>query len=271
MSYIDIDDILFVYSGGPVNNNPDNSLGGTASLAEIPAGINNLFDNISEEESEDGRIDYRCFYLKNSSANNTLYDTTAYLTDLSGGSTLALGIQTVATDIQHVTISATATGGSLTLNYEGDDFTFNWNANKTIWAQNFQTAINALDDISDVTVSYATVGTSDRFVVQFGGIYDHRKHDSLTLTANNLIGGVSVTLAKHTNGSPIQTTAPLLAIDTATPANVQFSSPTATSPLSVGTIKPGDVVPFWLRRTIAADTDPIRNDGVGFRIVGKPF
>ena len=273
MTNIDIDDIVFVFSGGAGNNNADNSLGGVASIFEISSSINNLFDNISEDEVDAGRIDYRCFYLSNTSATNSLFTTTAWITDLaSGGSSVALGIQTPATEVQHVTVTTGTTGGSLTLNYEGDDFTFNYNANDATWAQNFEDALNALDDISDVTVSHNIFNLVDnRFSITFGGTYDQRKHDLLTLTSNDLTGGVSVTLEKHINGSPIQTTAPLIAVDTASPTSVTFSTPTELSPITIGTIKPGDVVPFWIRRTTVAGVDAIRNDGVGFRILGTPF
>jgi len=272
MTYIEIEDILFVFSGGAGNNNADNSLGGGASVFEISNSVNNLFDNISDDETDAGLIDYRCFYLSNDSSSNTLFETTAWITDLStGGSSLALGIEPPKTDIQHVTVTQGATGGSLTLNYEGDNFTFNYDANEITWAQNFEDSLNALDGVTDANVDYISVDFNDRFIVTFGGTYDQRKHTLLTLVSNDLTGGVSVTLAKHTDGSPIQTTAIIIAVNTATPTNVQFSTPTEASPITIGAIKPGDVVPFWIRRTTVAGTDAIRNDGFGFRLVGKPF
>jgi hypothetical protein len=52
-------------SGGAANNNPALSLGGVISSTEILAGDNNLFDDVSGQETIDGHIDYRGVYIFN--------------------------------------------------------------------------------------------------------------------------------------------------------------------------------------------------------------
>lgn len=68
---ISVSDIKIVNSSG--------GLGG-ALTTEITSGVlNNLFDNVSGKEAKDGDIEYRCFYVKNSSTTDTLYDAVVYL------------------------------------------------------------------------------------------------------------------------------------------------------------------------------------------------
>ena len=59
-------DIVYFMSGGSGNSNPNNSIGGDPSSSPISGLVNNLFDNISPEETTAGKTDYRCFYIFNS-------------------------------------------------------------------------------------------------------------------------------------------------------------------------------------------------------------
>lgn len=69
-------DIKFFYSG---DGTAIGSLGGEISENEINTGnVNALFDNTTYQESVDGDIEYRCFYVKNSNATDTLYNTKVY-------------------------------------------------------------------------------------------------------------------------------------------------------------------------------------------------
>lgn len=59
-------DIKFFLSGGGGNSDPDASLGGVISSTEIVAAtLNNLFDDVSGDESASGDTEYRGFYVKN--------------------------------------------------------------------------------------------------------------------------------------------------------------------------------------------------------------
>ena len=52
-------------SGGAGNANPALSLGGILSSTEIAPGDNNLFDDVSGQETTDGHTDYRGVYVYN--------------------------------------------------------------------------------------------------------------------------------------------------------------------------------------------------------------
>lgn len=73
--------------------NSTGGLGG-ALTTEIPSGVlNNLFDNVSGKEAKDGDVEYRCFYVKNASTTDTLYDAVVYIeTNVSDAKqTISLG------------------------------------------------------------------------------------------------------------------------------------------------------------------------------------
>ena len=58
-------------SGGAGNKFPVTSLGGVRSTTEIVAAtLNNLFDDTTRVEIINGRIEYRCFFVKNESGGD---------------------------------------------------------------------------------------------------------------------------------------------------------------------------------------------------------
>jgi hypothetical protein len=62
-------DIKCLLSGGAGNTNPNLALGGIISATEIVDDtLNNLFDDVTGAEHVVGDINYRCFYVKNNSA-----------------------------------------------------------------------------------------------------------------------------------------------------------------------------------------------------------
>jgi len=59
----------FFLSGGSANGSPDASIGGAISSVMLDDGtVNNLFDIVSQSECVSGDVEYRCFYVKNTSA-----------------------------------------------------------------------------------------------------------------------------------------------------------------------------------------------------------
>lgn len=50
----------------------NDSLGGGISTLLVPQGINLFFNDIDEEESEEGSVAYRCFYFKNDSLTEAM-------------------------------------------------------------------------------------------------------------------------------------------------------------------------------------------------------
>lgn len=76
-------DIKFYLTGavsdGGAQSDPNLSLGGYRSSTEIvSAQINNLFDNITSQEANDGSTEYRCICVKNTSLE-TLYNVVTWL------------------------------------------------------------------------------------------------------------------------------------------------------------------------------------------------
>lgn len=67
-------DIKLYMSGGAGNSDPNLCLGGAISSTEITSDLlQNLFDNVSAQEATDGDNEYRCIYVKNVHATDTLY------------------------------------------------------------------------------------------------------------------------------------------------------------------------------------------------------
>lgn len=66
-------DVKFYLSGGAANADPNASDGGAISATEVSGtALNNLFDNVTDAEAVAGATEYRCFYVKNTNATDTL-------------------------------------------------------------------------------------------------------------------------------------------------------------------------------------------------------
>ncbi len=73
-------DIDFHLSGGAANSDVDASLGGAISSTQITdATLNNLFDDVSSDESSAGDTEYRCIYVKNNHGSLTLQNAVIWI------------------------------------------------------------------------------------------------------------------------------------------------------------------------------------------------
>lgn len=73
-------DIQFRLSGGAANAAPASSIGGAKSSTQITdASLQNLFDNVTGDESAAGDIEYRCFYVHNGHATLTWLGVTVWI------------------------------------------------------------------------------------------------------------------------------------------------------------------------------------------------
>jgi len=73
-------DVKIRYSGGATNAIADASLGGVMSSVGITPGADaNLFDNVSAGEATAGEVTYRCCYVFNSNAADTLNTASVWL------------------------------------------------------------------------------------------------------------------------------------------------------------------------------------------------
>jgi predicted phosphodiesterase len=67
------EDIKFYLSGGYFNSDPAFSLGGDISSFQLVSGsLNGLFDRVDTAEAENGDVEYRCVYLRNTSQTRKL-------------------------------------------------------------------------------------------------------------------------------------------------------------------------------------------------------
>jgi len=261
-------DISLVYSGGTSNSNPVLSIGGEASVNQITGLLNNLFDDVSTDETNEGNEDYRCFYVVNNDTTDSLHETVLLLySQTTGGSSVEIGVET-KTDVQKITITGTTTGGFFVLNYNGNiTASIYYHANAGTWAGRIQQALNDLSVLSGVVVATGGTASARIFTISFEGADDDRLHGLITIDTNSLTGGVSVVTSKVANGSPANSVASELDFDTDVPNGVVFGN----SGIVVGELRAGDQVPVWIKRTTLEGSDALANDGFTFRITGNPI
>jgi hypothetical protein len=269
---ISADDISLVFSGGSENDNPYSSLGGPPSAVPLPqSGLNNLFDDVTAQESEDGLVDHRCFYIFND-GDDFVYDVRIWIvTEEEGGSDVEVGIE-AKNEIQRLAMDGPE-GGSLSLTYRSRTIVTTFDSDLAAWAIALQNSLNSLEDVngnsilSGVTVRASNAGSTIYLDVTFEGMDAKRSHDTIIISTNNLTpSGTTASVATIQNGSPVNTEAPDLDLDTTTPSGVSFGSPADTAPIVVPKLEPGDGFPVWIRRTTEAGADPTSLDGATIRI-----
>lgn len=274
-------DITVVLSGGTINIDPNRSLGGDPSNSPIIDGIlNNLFDDVSPEESESGHEDYRCIYFFND-GTTPVYSVKVFIVeDFEKGATIEVGIQQ-RNEIQRIQVTGSLAGGQITLSYEGVEFTSNFNADLGTWATTLETTLNSLVDgsgdplLREVTVNaQATDSQTKIFDISFVGIDGSRNHSEFILVSNNLVSGevtgsTEVEISTPQEGAPVNTIAPEISLETTPPGGVVFFAASELSPISIPYLKAEEGFPVWVKRTIAANTDAVAEDGVKLRFVGE--
>jgi len=74
-------DLLFKYTGTGSTTNPALALGGTLGVNTIPSGIaNNIFDDVTGDESQTGKQEYRAIGIHNTLSGYIFMNTKAYIT-----------------------------------------------------------------------------------------------------------------------------------------------------------------------------------------------
>ena len=84
-------DIKYKLSGGASNSDPNLSLGGTKSSADVPSGI---FDDVSSAEASAGSVEYRCIYVHNNHGTLSLLGAKLWIqtNTPSGDTDIAVGL-----------------------------------------------------------------------------------------------------------------------------------------------------------------------------------
>jgi hypothetical protein len=269
---IKLSDIEFFLSGGPTNSDPNKSLGGLPSSFLVLGTTNNLFSDLTSEQATSGKTDYRCFYVFNKSGSDSLYDTQVYFSSLAGvGSSIRMGFYKT-TEVQRLTVIGPVSSGKLVLNYNGTNFDAAWGSS----AGNFETSLQAglrSSGAPGVLVSTTNQGNTHQFTISFSGESDNRSHPILQIANNQLVSADApiASISRITEGSPINSVAPTLSLDTVPPTKVYFSSSDESSKIQIGTLRPGDGVPVWVKRTVPAGTAYAERDYFTFKILGRPF
>jgi hypothetical protein len=268
-------DLSLVYSGGSNNNDPNASLGGSPSSFRISTNvINNLFDDVQPDESAEGVEDYRCVYLFNDS-DETCYNITIWISEeTEGGSTVEIGIN--GTDeFQRLIISGgTVTGGSIRLSFGGVEFDSNYNSDLSVWATNLQTSLRSIEVdgkalLSDVIVTAQNAGGGATiFDIVFGGDDGKRAQPQIIVVSNDLtpLGTIEATVTTLQGGSPVNTVAPQIEIESNQPPDVGFFVPTQISPITIPRLDPSDGFPLWFKRVTPTGTTALANDSITLRI-----
>lgn len=247
--------INVVYSGGVQNTDPNKSLGGFPSPVAVTDQKNNLFDDISSQETTQGRTDYRCIYIFNDT--DLRYDinlSIEYLKDL--GATVQLGVL-LQNAAQSLRFGIIPTGGTFTLTIQGlKSSTITWDDDPTALGEAIQTA---LETVTDCEVELL----SDQFYyrITFKGILANKALTTLSVTDNNLLpyGTIIPTVQTVVIGSPINTIAPDTGFENNAPTGIAFYS--AVIPVNIGALNPSEGFPVWVKRTISPGFEAVEGDG----------
>lgn len=86
-------DIKFYHSGGVGNSDPNASLGGIKSTTEVTtATLENLFDNVSSADAAAGETNYRCMYVENTHATDSLTAAVTFFQAVPSVTGIAMGL-----------------------------------------------------------------------------------------------------------------------------------------------------------------------------------
>lgn len=259
-------DISVVLSGGVTNINPNLSLGGSPSSSPITDGVlNNLFDDISPEEAIDGHEDYRCLYFFNDGLSSVYNIQLWIYDDFVDGATMEIGIQ-ASDEIQRITIAnGPIIGGFMQIDYDGYQFDSPYESLQD-WAGSLQDSFNALVPLNEITVNAQNVGSDTIiFDVTFGNKDGFRNHPEIQITDSLTPSSATISVATILAGSPINTIAPEIGVETTPPGGVGFFTPSETSPITIARLDPEDGFPVWVKRVVTEDTDPKERDGFKLR------
>lgn len=269
MATIQSSDISFLLSGGSSNQNPNLSLGGAPSTTPVIGSLNSLFSDVDAAAATSGLVDYRCFYVLNKSASETLYSASVHVhVQSTGGSYAELGIAS-ATEVQQVQISGNPTSGALAMRLGDKNFSASWGGSASNFLGDLLYSLSSAG-LGDISVGYS-YGSSHLFTMYFLGSLNNRAQPLMEVTSNGLSPSAVVAISRQTQGSPINSTAPLIATASTAPAGVTFSQTSPSLKLSIGSLGPGDSFPVWVRRTTPAGTGFKENDTATIRLSGDPF
>lgn len=98
-------------SGGAANAAGNASIGGAKSSQTMSAAVDGLFDAVSAAQAAAGLVEYRCIYLHNASATDTMTNARAWISAQTplAGTVLAIGVGAAAVNATETAIANEAT------------------------------------------------------------------------------------------------------------------------------------------------------------------
>jgi hypothetical protein len=107
-------DFVTRLSGGAANASGNASLGGVKSSDAMPTTTDGLFDAVSAAQATAGLVEYRCVYLHNANATDTMTAARVWVSANTplAGTTLDIGVGTAAVNGTEQTIGDEATAPS---------------------------------------------------------------------------------------------------------------------------------------------------------------
>lgn len=287
-------EITFLYSGGSNNLDPDLSLGGSPSAVKIYVPpMNNLFDDVTQPESIAGYMDFRCFYIRNSSGTD-FRDVKVFINSQHPwGAYVELGVDK-RNDLQQIAVisDSGATGGSFTLAFGDEEAVVAYNADLGAWADNCQIALNNLDALSGIVVTPSQIIANGDFFQLFAVSFEDkdglRNQELLRVASNDLTGVKNISISKLRQGSPINAIPPQLQEEEEIPTGIIvvptgvtfvpdatnqgglfFKAATRLDPLSIGNLKPAEYAAIWAKRIVEPQTQPLERDYMEVAVRGK--
>ena len=268
---ISASDIKIYYSGGEDNTDPALSLGGAHSDTLVPDELENVFPSLSNFDIQTNIYEYRCVYVFNESLSDSIYNLEIFFEQFNNPTQLSIGVNTT-NETQVIYLNQAPLSGSFQIRYTDvfgtayDTQSIIWNNDSIILAERVRSAIIKLPPIiGDVSVS-AIISTTETNIIVTFGYADGNKIHNLMQIVNSFMTPyfTAFTVYKDKSGSPINTEATTISNAERKPADVFFYGPTES--VTIGTLKPGEGFPFWVKRSIPAFAQPATLGGAKFRM-----
>ena len=183
-------DIKFFLSGGQINIDPLQSLGGDYSDTQVGTDINNLFEDISSTLSREGYVDYKCIYLFNKGASkyDWVFDSSVW-TDIQKNIPIQIDLGfTLNDDVQQITVSGSITDGYIILEYTDiaakvyNTSRIYWSGSMPDFATQIQNQLNYLEPIvGGITVSASVSSGFTNIIITFGEDDGNKVHNLLNI------------------------------------------------------------------------------------------
>lgn len=257
------DDIKIRYSGGSLNFNPQQSLGGFMSPQTIPSNtLSNLFDSVVNRKKTEPLNDYRAIYVLNSNEEDLISEVKVWVTGNSGSpANITIGIPT-RNEVQQLLFSdyGDIESGFFTIKFkELTTDNINWVADTTTLAANIKSSLENLSTISEVDVSWDGDDGVRTFSIEFVNADGNKQQPLIEIASNTLLTSepaiAQITVATQTQGTPISDVATNITFSNNAPAGISFVATSEAAPITVGTLAPNESFFVWIKRSIPANSD----------------